>query len=117
MTAGGTEAGATLVETLVAAGIIALALTALVVSLAVGATGVRWANRITKASNLAAVQIEVVKDAQYDPAGAYPTVVAPPGYTVDLTATEVLTGLQQLTVTVAYEGQVLAVVGNYKVDR
>lgn len=117
MTAHRTEAGTTLVEILVAAGIIALALTVLVTSLAVAALGVRWANRITKAGNLAAVQVEVVKDALYDPAGAYPTIAAPPGYSVDLSATELLTGLQQVTVTVTYEGHVLVVVGNYKVDR
>jgi len=111
------QAGATLVEVLVAAGIISLALAILVISLAVGALGVRSSNRLTTAANLAAVQIETAKAAPYDPAGAYPTVSAPPGYTVTLAVTEIATGLQQITATVSFQGQVLTVVGNYKVDR
>ncbi|HEY77390.1 MAG TPA: hypothetical protein G4O00_14630 [Thermoflexia bacterium] len=104
-------------EILVAIGIISLALAILVGSLAVGALGVRSAHRLTTATNLAADQIEVVKHAAYDPTGAYPTVNVPPGYTVTITATEVSTGLQQITVTVSFQGETLAVVGNYKVDR
>lgn len=104
-------------EILVTAGIISLALTVLVTSLAVGAVGVRAANRLTTAANLAALQIEMVKAAPYDPTGAYPVVSAPPGYSMTLTTAEVSSGLQQITATVAFEGQVLTVVGNYKVNR
>ncbi len=111
------EHGASLVETLVAVGIISLALAILVGSLAVGALGVRNAHRLTTATNLAADQIEVIKHAPYDPAGAYPTVSTPPGYAVGITAVEVSAGLQQITVTVSFQGETLVVVGNYKVDR
>ena len=111
------EEGASLVEILVAVGIISLALAILVGSLAVGALGVQTAHRLTTATNLAADQIEVIKHAAYDPTGAYPTVSAPPGYTVTVTTAEIDTGLQQVTVTVSFQGETLAVVGNYKVDR
>lgn len=111
------ETGASLVEILVAAGIISLALAILLLSLGVGAQGARWANRITTATNLAATQLEIVKGAPYDPSGAYPTVSAPPGYIVTLSATEIGPGLQQITVTVAFGGRTLTTVSNYKVNR
>lgn len=111
------EVGASLVEILVAVGIISLALAILVGALAVGALGVQSAHRLTTAANLAADQIEVIKHAAYDPAGAYPTIGAPPGYSVAVAVTEIDTGLQQITVTVSFQGETLTVVGNYKVDR
>ncbi len=98
-------------------GIVSLALAILVGALAVGALGVQTAHRVTTATNLAADQIEVIKRAAYDPTGAYPTVSAPSGYTVAVTAVEIGTGLQRITVTVSFQGQTLAVVGNYRVDR
>ena len=110
------ESGDSLVEVLVAVAIISAALVILVASLSTGAFGVRTANRLTTATNLTSAQLESVKGAPYDAAGAYPLVSAPPGYTVTVSTDVITTGLQIVTVTVSYEGGDLTV-SNYKVDR
>lgn len=110
------EAGDSLVEILVAVGIITVALTALIAALSTGMLGVRTANRVTVANTLAVNQLEAIKAAPYDPAGAYPLVSAPAGYTITLASRTLAAGLQQVTVTVSYEGGAV-VIGNYKVDR
>jgi type II secretory pathway pseudopilin PulG len=111
------ESGATLVEILVALAIVASTLTIFVVALSTGAFGVRTAERLTTASNLAASQLESVKGAAYDAAGAYTSIPAPPGYAIAVTSSEVVTGLQQITITISLQGETLATVSNYKVNR
>ncbi len=110
------EAGDTLIEILAAVAIISMALVVLVSALSTGAFGVRNAGRLTTATNLAAGQLETIKAAPYDAAGAYPLIGASPGYTVTISSRVVITGLQQVTVTVAYDGGAV-VVSNYKVER
>jgi type II secretory pathway pseudopilin PulG len=110
------ETGDSLVEVLVAVSIISMALVILVASLSTGAFGVRVSSQLTTATNLTVAQLETVKGAPYDPAGAYPLVSAPPGYAVVVDTEVLTTGLQVVTVTVSYEGGDLTV-SNYKVDR
>lgn len=111
------ETGATLVEILVALAIIASTLTIFVIALSTGAFGVRTAERLTTANNLAASQLESIKGATYDAAGAYVPIPALPGYAVAVTSREIVTGLQQITVTVSLQGETLSTVSNYKVNR
>lgn len=111
------EAGATLVEILATVGILSVALVVFVAALSTGAFGVRSSSRITTATNLAAAQLESIKGAAYDAAGAYPIVAAPPGYAVVVSSNVITPGLQQVTVTVTCQGETLLVVSNYKVDR
>lgn len=110
------EAGDSLVEILVAVAIIGMSLVVLVAALSTGAVGVRTSSRLTTAANLAASQLENIKGAPYDAAGAYPLVSALPGYTVTVSSSVIVTGLQQVTVTVSHQGGELEV-SNYKVDR
>ena len=110
------QSGDSLVEVLVAVGIISAALVILVASLSTGAFGVRLSNQRTTATNLAAVQLESVKGAPYDPAGAYPLIDASPGYTITLDSRVISPGLQAVTVTVTYDGGDVTI-GNYKADR
>ncbi len=110
------EAGDSLIEILAAVAIISTALVVLIAALSTGAFGVRNAGWLTTATNLAANQLETIKAAPYDPTGAYPLVSASPGYTVTISSQVIITGLQQVTVTVAYEGGAF-VVSNYKVER
>jgi type II secretory pathway pseudopilin PulG len=110
------EAGDSLVEVLVAVSIISMALVILVASLSTGAFGVRVSSQLTTATNLTTAQLETIKGAPYDPAGAYPLVSVPPGYTVVVNTEVLTTGLQVVTVTVSYEGGDLSV-SNYKIDR
>jgi type II secretory pathway pseudopilin PulG len=111
------ERGTTLVEILVALAIIASTLTIFIVALSTGAFGVRTAERLTTANNLAASQLESIKGATYDAAGVYAPIPAPPGYAIAVTSSEVVTGLQQITVTVSLQGETLTTVSNYKVNR
>jgi general secretion pathway protein I len=110
------ESGESLIELLIAVAIISMALVAFIVSLSTGAMGVGHTTRRTTALNLATSQLEMIKSAAYNSAG-YTPIAAPPGYTVQLAATEIAVGLQQVTTTVRYDGDVLVRISNYKVDR
>jgi Tfp pilus assembly protein PilV len=110
----GAQAGATLIEVLVALGILASAIVILVTGLATGSFAVRSTDTLTTASNLAAVQLESIKAQPYG--AAYTKVAEPPGYTISITQSLVATGLQQITVTVVFNGGSFTV-SNYKVDR
>ncbi|MBI5567852.1 MAG: prepilin-type N-terminal cleavage/methylation domain-containing protein [Chloroflexi bacterium] len=111
------ESGATLIEVLVAVGILAAALMILVTALSTGSFAVRSADTLTTASNLAASQLESLKAQTYDASGAtYTSLAAPPGYAVSIATNVITAGLQQITVTVTYQGGALAV-SNFKVDR
>jgi Tfp pilus assembly protein PilV len=111
------QSGASLVEILVAVGIMAAALGIFVAALSTGAFAVRASNQLTTANNLASAQLESIKAASYV-AGttSYPAIAAPPGYSVTNVVAQLNPGLQQVTVTVAYPGGSLAV-SNYKVNR
>jgi type II secretory pathway pseudopilin PulG len=111
------ETGASLLEILVALAIVATTLTIFVTALSTGAFGVRSADWLTTATNLAASQLESIKGAAYDAAGAYDLVAIPPPYAVAVGSNEIITGLQQITVTVSHRGKALVVISNYKVDR
>jgi type II secretory pathway pseudopilin PulG len=122
------EAGDSLIEILAAVAIIAMTLTVLVLSLSTGALGVRTANRLTTATNLAAAQLESIKATEYVTGTAsYPTIPTD-GYTISqeisywdgTSFTSVPgddSGMQWITVTVSYGGDALVIIGNYKVNR
>jgi len=110
------QAGDSLIELLAALAIISMGLVVLIAALSTASFGVRTSNRLTTATNLAANQLEAIKAAPYDAAGAYPLVGASPGYTVTISSQVIAGGLQQVTVTVTYDGGAVTV-SNYKVDR
>jgi type II secretory pathway pseudopilin PulG len=111
------EIGSGLVEILVAVAIVALALTVFVAGLSTGAFAVRASNRLTTANNLASTQLETIKAAGYITGTAsYPAIPAPAVYSVTNVVAELNPGLQQVTVTVSYQGGTV-VVSNYKVNR
>jgi len=112
------ETGTTLIELLVAVGIIATALVVLVLALATAAKGTRLAADISTATTLAKSQLETIKAAPYDASGAYPSIAVPAGFTLDLAVTGLAPGKQLITVTVSLStGQTLAQVSTYKIDR
>jgi type II secretory pathway pseudopilin PulG len=111
------QCGATLIEVLVSVGILAAALMILVTALSTGSFAVRSADTLTTASNLAGSQLESIKAQSYDASGAtYTSIATPPGYGVSIATNVIATGLQQITVTVTYQGGSLTV-SNFKVDR
>jgi len=111
------ESGTTLVELLVALAIIVLAVTIFIAALSTGAAAVQVTDQLTTANHLASVQLESIKAALYDPVGAYPAVTLPANYAIAITSNEIQTGLQQVTVTVSYQGRPLTAISNYKVNR
>jgi type II secretory pathway pseudopilin PulG len=122
------EAGDSLVEILAAMAIVTTTLTVLVVSLSTGVVGVRTADRLVTASNLASVQLESIKAAQYVTGTlGYPAI---PGdaYAIGqevsywdgsafTSVPGVDSGMQWITVTVSHGGDVLIAISNYKVNR
>ena len=111
------EIGSSLVEILVAVSIVALALTLFVAGLSTGAFAVRASNRLTTANNLASTQLETIKAAGYlTGTASYPAIPAPPDYSIVNVVTQLQPALQQVTVTVSYQGGTV-VVSNYKVNR
>jgi type II secretory pathway pseudopilin PulG len=112
------EGGASLVEVLVTVAIISIVLVVFVSALSTGSMGVGVSNRLTTGINLAAAQLESVKSAPYDADGdSYAIVDRPQGYDILLTTSEITAGLQQVTATVSYEGELLIEISDYKVDR
>lgn len=124
------EAGTSLVEVLVAVAIIGLSLTVLIAALSTGAFAVRTSSRLTTAINLASLQLESIKAAGYItgtasypaiPAGSY-TIGQEVGYWDGSSSSFTSIpgadgGMQWITVTVSYDGEVLVTVSNYKVNR
>ena len=111
------ESGASLVEILVAVAIIAIVLVVFISALSTGSMGVGLATRRTTATNLAAIQLESIKAESYDAGGAYGMVDRPTNYEIVLATSVITTGLQQVTVTVSYDGEALIELSNYKIDR
>jgi type II secretory pathway pseudopilin PulG len=105
------------VEVLVTVAIISIVLVVFVSALSTGSMGVGVSNRLTTGINLAAAQLESVKSAPYDAGGGYPIIERPDGYDILLTTSVITAGLQQVTATVSYEGELLVEISNYKVDR
>jgi Tfp pilus assembly protein PilV len=108
------QSGATLIEVLVALGILASAIVILITGLSTGSFAVRSTDTLTTASNLAAAQLESIKAQPYG--ASYTQVDAAPGYTITIAQSLVVTGLQQITVTVVFNGGSFKV-SNYKVNR
>lgn len=126
------ERGVTLVEELVTVAVIGLGIVILVAMITTGAVGVRKIDDRVKAETLARSQLELIKDADYQPdptAIPYPPVSPPPDYSVTVNieywnaSTESFSptvrddGLQRITVSVTSDGEGLVQIEEYKVDR
>lgn len=126
------ERGLTLVEELVTLAIIGLGITILVAMITTGAIGVRQVDDRVIAQSLSGSQLELIKDANYEPdptASPYPAVSPPPEYQITVqveywdaandtfTTTVRNDGLQKITVTVTSDGKTLSQTAELKVDR
>jgi len=122
----------TLVEELVTVAIIAFGLVILVAMITTGVVGVRQVDDKVVAETLARSQLELIKDASYEPdpgSSPYPAVAGVPGYAVAVdidywnassntfSSTLRNDGLQRITVTVTSGGDTLAQIAAFKVDR
>lgn len=126
------ENGATLVEELVTVAIISVGIVILVAMITTGVIGVRQVNDKVVAESLVRSQLELIKDASYEPdpvTNPYPGVSPIPNYNVAVgieywnasSSTFVPSvrndGLQKITVTVTADGTTLVQTAEYKVNR
>ena len=117
------QRGLGLVESLAAVAILGTAVVAFVVALSAGSIAVREQGQQVVAQSLVQTQLEYTKSYPYD-AGAttYPTVDTPAGYSISVEVDPILeadsdTDIQEITVTVAHDGEDLLTVEDYKVNR
>ena len=116
------EAGVGLVETLIAVGILGLALTALLSAVSTGSLASSRSQERVTAENMARSQLEYVKSQPYAaPPATYATVTpSPGGYAVSAAAEAIPnsdSSIEKVTVTVTRDGKTLFVTEDYKVDR
>jgi type II secretory pathway pseudopilin PulG len=116
------EDGVGLVETLIAVGILGLALTVLLAAVSTGSLAVTRTEERVTAENLARSQLEYTKSQGYlTPPASYLTVTpSPGGYDVAVDAASIPgtnSGIEKITVTVSRDGKTLLVVEDYKVNR
>ena len=114
--------GTTLVETLAGLAILGTIGSTFLGSITTGMMGTRLVEEKTTAQVVAQAQLEDTKNADYLVAPAtYPTTVTPPsGYSVSVDAEPLPDGdddIQNITITVRRQDQVLLVVEDYKVNR
>jgi Tfp pilus assembly protein PilV len=115
------QAGLGLVETLVAVAILGTSVVAFAAGLSAGSIAVGELGETEVTQGLAQTQMEYTKSYAYNPGAAtYPALAAPPGYSVSVGVSAVPgtdTNIQKITVTVSQEGQAVATVAGYKVNR
>lgn len=126
------EKGFSLVEEVVAIGLVSLGMLLLVAMVTTGTLGVTVLGDRVTAESLARSQLEVIKNAAYEPdptANPYPTVSTSAPYSLDVdieywvatsesfTTTVTNDGLQRITATVARDGDDVLSLQEYKVDR
>ena len=115
------ERGVTLVETLVAVGILGLALVVFLAGLQTGLISTRQSDSLSTAHELARSQMEYTKAAAYQPAPAtYATVTPVSGYAVTANAAAIAGGdanVQLITVQISKDGAPAFTLEGYKVNR
>ena len=126
------EGGATLVEELTTVAIIGFGLVILVAMITTGVVGVRQVNDKVTGESLSRSQLELIKNAVYEPnpgTSPYPTPAPVTGYTVttsieywnatsgSFTSTQRNDGMQKITVTVTKAGSNLVQIATFKVNR
>lgn len=116
------ERGATLVESLIAAAIVGIALTALLATLSTGSLAVHRTDRRVTAENLARAQLEYTKGQAYSPAPApYATITPlPADYSISAQASSISgrdADIQRVTVTVSYKSDIVQIMEGFKMKR
>jgi prepilin-type N-terminal cleavage/methylation domain-containing protein len=112
------EKGFTLIEVLVALGLLGIIAVAFLTGIATSSKAILIANERTIAESLARSQMEYVKEldyaTSYDPA---PIPAEHVGFSATIDVVELAAGLQEITVTIDYYGEVVITSEDYKVNR
>jgi type II secretory pathway pseudopilin PulG len=115
------QIGLGLVETLVAVAILGTSVVAFISGLSAGSLAIREQDRTAVTQGLAQTQLEYTKSYAYNPgAVTYPTVAAPPGYSISVGVSAVPitdTNMQKITVTVSHESAATVTIEGYKANR
>jgi prepilin-type N-terminal cleavage/methylation domain-containing protein len=113
------ERGMSLVEILVSLAIMAIVFTAFLSALSTATVGVDAAREQVTAQNLARAQLEHVQEQKYITTTGYSLIDVPlaySAYTLTVQSSEIIQGLQQITVTIYHNGPVFTI-EKYKVGR
>ena len=115
----GGDQGFTLIEALVALGILASVAVVLLGAIAGNYTAVSLVRERTTAESLARSQLEAVQDAPYEPSTPYysPIVDLPSGYAITLEVVPLAAGPQKVKVIVSHGGKQVFTAEDYKIDR
>jgi type II secretory pathway pseudopilin PulG len=115
------EKGVTLVESLVAIGILGGGVMTLILAMSGGALAIQENDQQAVAQSLARTQIEYIKNYPFDKnATTYPSVSTPEGYGISVEVTEPTdcdNNIQKITATITRGGAVILTAEDYKVDR
>ena len=115
------ESGMTLLEALVAIGILGGCVLTMILAMSSGALAVRENGQEVTVQNLARSQMEYIKNYAYSSnATTYPKISVPAGYSISVKVTAVPstnTNIQKVTANVSRNGTVLMTVTDYKVNR
>lgn len=114
--------GVTLVESLVALAIVAIAVIPFLAAFSTGSLNVKELDRRVTAQTLGRSQLEYTKNLAYVIAPASYAIFTPipTGYSIDSDATSISgrdVNIQRVTVTVKYEGKVLLTLDDFKLNR
>ena len=128
----GKQHGLSLIEVVIALAVLAIIASGILTALHVGLQTTATANERTTAESLARTQLEYIKQCDYDDTNnppVYeldPTLPMPFGFSMDVTAerldpsnngTDDDEGIQKVTVSVSYDGELLVATESYKVKR
>ena len=115
------EKGGLLLDALIGLMLLTTVMSAAVVSIGTGSTGVRTVDQITSAQNIARSQLEfTLNDTYYPPPYSYPTITPPAGYTVTSEAQTYAgadANLETIVITVYRDGQPITTIEGTKGNR
>ncbi len=114
------EKGFTLIEVLVALGLLGMIATVFLVGISISSKAMLIADERTMAESLARSQMEYIKIQPYDDTGAYAEIIPPSSnYDIDYDVDQLDVGLQKITVIVSHPGEPdpILTLEDYKVNR
>ena len=114
------QKGTTLIEVLIAIALLGMIAVPFLTALSTSSRALIIADERTTAESLVRSQMEYVKSQEYDANGTYAEIAdadIPVGYDVYLNVTELVPGLQNITVTVERDGELVLTTSTYKVDQ